>query len=107
MFPNASWHCSYCFKHISAIKQKIASFSHSEFDLPEHQDAHHIVHRVRAGLDIFNRTGVLFERDNSGDMPQYVREHPTRFSYMMNRDADDAGFSDIGLQEEALLDVQI
>lgn len=98
MYLNSSWHCSSCFSHISAVQKKIVSFSHSELDLPEHRDVHNIVSRVRQGIDLFNRPSQLYTKDDSGDMPQYISQHPTRFSYLISRDVGDAGFWDIGLR---------
>lgn len=98
LYLNSSWHCSSCFNHIAAVQKKIGSFSHSELDLPEHRDVRNIVSRVKNGLDLFNRPSQLYTRDDSGDMPHYIKQHPTRFSYLINRDAGDAGFWDIGMR---------
>ncbi|KAL2375009.1 glycosyl transferase family 17 protein, variant [Blastomyces gilchristii SLH14081] len=92
---NASWHCSSCFSTVAEMAKKLESFSHTEYNKPEFREPQEIVRRVRNGLDLFDREGQLYERVQSGyDAPQYVKANKERFSYMLDRDAENANFKD-------------
>lgn len=94
-YPNSSWHCSSCLKYVSAVQAKIRSFSHSELDTPDNNNPAAIISRVMSGKDLFNRKQMLFGKDTTGDMPAYIKAHPTRFSYLISRNVSDAGFVDV------------
>lgn len=97
LYRNTSWHCSFCFKKIRAVQEKISSFSHSELDNPDSRSLENILTAVRTGRDLFNRSNVQFKKSGIVDAPLYILENPTRFSYMLKRDAVDAGFIDLGV----------
>ena len=52
VFPDAGWHCSYCFRTMAEMVKKIGSFSHTELDKPEYTDPLKIIDRVRRGSDM-------------------------------------------------------
>ncbi|OJD26913.1 hypothetical protein ACJ73_01690, partial [Blastomyces percursus] len=71
---NASWHCNSCFSAVAEMAKKLESISHTEYNKPERQ---------------------LYKRVQSDyDAPQYVKENKERFSYMLDRDAENANFKD-------------
>lgn len=49
------WHLSYFFMDPIRIREKIRSFSHSEYDKPEFTDLESIQVRMDQGLDLFDR----------------------------------------------------
>lgn len=92
---DAGWHCSSCFSTIAEMRAKMESFSHTPLNTPENRDPVSIMNRVRAGLDLFGRKGEVYERvDGNEDVPRYVKYDSERFGYLLNRDGEDAGFSD-------------
>ena len=103
IYQNTSWHCSSCFNTISAIITKLHSFSHAEADTDANRDPKTIVERVRSGNDLMGRIALWgpepFEKitDDLLDLPKFIMDHPTRFSYLISRDSADAGFIDLDL----------
>ena len=103
VYKNTSWHCSSCFNTISAVVTKLRSFSHTEADTDANRDPSTIVERVRSGNDLMGRLELWgpepFEKVTADqlDLPQFITEHPTRFSYLISRDSADAGFLDLDL----------
>ena len=92
---NASWHCSSCFSTIEEMLVKMASFSHSEYNLEQFRQKPGIVDKMRKGLDLWDRAGQTYDRvDDNMDVPQYVKDNAERFHYLLDRDGPDAGFED-------------
>ncbi|KAK2753791.1 hypothetical protein FQN55_000154 [Onygenales sp. PD_40] len=94
---NASWHCSSCFATVAEMQNKIRSFSHIKYNRPEFVDKGMLVHRVRNGLDLFDRKEQVYERVvGNGDLPGFLRgeRERERFRYMVDRDGEDGGFRD-------------
>lgn len=94
-FGNASWHCTTCFQTIAELITKIEFFSHQELNKPQFRDPDSIVRRVRTGVDLFER-GDTYEKlpNNQLDVPGYLKQHPERFSYLLDRDPPNANFRD-------------
>ena len=83
------------------MSHKIESFSHMELDRPEFKEPSEIVHRVRNGLDLFNRSREKYEKvDSWSDIPEYLKRNPERFDYMLDRDPANANFRDYVLNDE-------
>jgi beta-1,4-mannosyl-glycoprotein beta-1,4-N-acetylglucosaminyltransferase len=92
---NASWHCSSCFATIEQMVNKLSSFSHTELNLPEFRVPARIVRIVRNGLDLCDREDELYDRvESNSDIPEYIRAHKEKFSYMIDRDPANANFQD-------------
>ncbi|CAG8950229.1 hypothetical protein HYFRA_00008467 [Hymenoscyphus fraxineus] len=91
---NAAWHCSFCFPTVGELVTKIKSFSHTEMDREEITNKDNIVHRVRFGLDVFNRPESHFDRLDDVDHPEFLLNNKERYGYMLNRDGADGGFWD-------------
>lgn len=92
---NAGWHCSSCLANLKDMVNKVTSFSHSEFNLPQFRDPAQILQRVRQGQDPYNRTKKIYDRiDRNPDVPQYLLQHPDQFAYLLNRDLPSANFKD-------------
>jgi beta-1,4-mannosyl-glycoprotein beta-1,4-N-acetylglucosaminyltransferase len=96
-FPNASWHCSSCFKTIAELVTKIESFSHQEYNTEESKEPSEIVRRVRNGVDLFERESELYEKIEAEDVPSYLNENRDRFMWMLDRDPENANFEDFEL----------
>ena len=100
ILPNAAWHCSSCFPRLSDMVNKITSFSHTKWNLPEFRDRSHILQRVRHGLDLFKREGEVYNRieRQEMDLPRYLLggggERQNKFEYLLNRDGERGGFVD-------------
>ena len=95
----ASWHCSCCFKTVDQMLNKMVSFSHTEWDKDENRRPDKVVQRVREGLDVFGRE-IVYERVPAEEMdyPAYLKENKDRFSWMLDRDGQNAGFVDFPLE---------
>lgn len=91
---NASWHCSSCFSTVGEVVRKIKSFSHTEYDKPEFCEPREIVRRVRNGLDLFDRESEKYEKMAVTDVPSYLRKNEARFSFLLDRDPENANFVD-------------
>lgn len=91
----AGWHCSSCFSTLKAMRNKMSSFSHTPWNTEANRDENTIVSRVRNGEDLFGRVGQKFSRvEENKDVPEYVLHRPDAFGYLLDRDGDDAGFTD-------------
>jgi len=97
-FPNASWHCSSCFKTVAEMVNKIESFSHQEFNTESAKEPLEIVRRVRNGVDLFEREGENYEKVETEDLPRYLNENRGRFVWMLDRDPENANFIDIDIE---------
>ncbi|PGH15249.1 hypothetical protein AJ80_05602 [Polytolypa hystricis UAMH7299] len=92
---NAAWHCSSCFSTIQEMQFKIQAFSHTIWDRPEFKDPPQVVRRVRNGLDLFDRPREKYDRvENNQDVPSFLKKNYEKFSYMLNRDPENANFRD-------------
>jgi beta-1,4-mannosyl-glycoprotein beta-1,4-N-acetylglucosaminyltransferase len=91
----AAWHCSSCFSTIQEMLTKLSSFSHVELNKQEFRDKKTIADRVRKGKDLWMWRGENYDRvENNRDIPRYMKSNGERFEYMLNRDAENAGFVD-------------
>ncbi|POR34507.1 Uncharacterized protein TPAR_05284 [Tolypocladium paradoxum] len=94
---NAAWHCSSCFATMAQFLNKMASFSHMWMNEERYRDRHHIAAAVRAGRDVWGRSGDLFRRvEANADVPAVLLQGDgrERFGYMLSRDGESAGFTD-------------
>ncbi|PQE22973.1 glycosyltransferase family 17 protein [Rutstroemia sp. NJR-2017a BBW] len=92
---NAGWHCSSCFATLREMRRKMESFSHTNLNAEEFRRTERIVDRVGQGKDLWDRFGQWYKRiDHNQDVPQYIKENPVKYSYMINRDGEGAGFID-------------
>jgi beta-1,4-mannosyl-glycoprotein beta-1,4-N-acetylglucosaminyltransferase len=92
---DAGWHCSSCFSTLEGLRGKMAGFSHTPWNTEINRDAKTMVARVRNGEDLFGRVGEKYKRvEGNKDVPDYVLHRPDAFGYMLDRDGEDAGFSD-------------
>jgi len=92
---NSSWHCSSCFSTVAEMANKIASFSHTEYNEDRFREPSEIVRRVRNGLDLFDRESETYERvDSRSDIPKYLKDNQEQFSFMIDRDPSNANFRD-------------
>lgn len=65
IIKDAGWHFSYLFGEAwHKYKEKICSFSHSEFNLPEYTDIDRIKARIQRGIDLFDRNEFTFSKEN-------------------------------------------
>lgn len=74
---------------------KMSSFSHVELNKQEFRDKKTIADRVRRGKDLWMRWGENYDRvENNEDIPDYLKSNKEKFEYMLDRDAENAGFVD-------------
>ncbi|KAM3077442.1 hypothetical protein ACMFMG_006785 [Clarireedia jacksonii] len=92
---NASWHCSSCFPTVAEMLNKMASFSHTNWNKEAFRDEERMVDRVRKGLDLWDRKSEKYEiLVGNKDVPPWVAENKERFGYLLDRQGEDAGFVD-------------
>ncbi len=97
---NAGWHCSSCFATVDEMLNKMSSFSHQGWNQPEYREREGIVRRVRNGLDLFDRTGEYYDKiDSNPDVPEYMKRNKEKFSYILDRDPENANFRDYKVDE--------
>ncbi|WPH02605.1 glycosyltransferase family 17 protein [Acrodontium crateriforme] len=102
---DAAWHCSSCFATLEQMKQKMASFSHKEYNTEKNRESEVVIERVRHGWDLFNRTGQTYDRVNDNqDVPSWILKNRDKFGYMLDRDGENAGFVDWAVQSAAQVD---
>jgi len=70
---NGGWHFSYC-GSVEAIKAKIQSFAHTEFNRPDITSEHNITEAMEKGKDVFNRPGVSYKFHPISDYPEYLQK---------------------------------
>ncbi|KAG0041209.1 hypothetical protein BGZ83_002165 [Gryganskiella cystojenkinii] len=90
-------HCSYCFPKLEMILNKIRSYAHQEFNLPENTDPKTVLGRARSGVDVFNRyTENMDYIKNNQDVPDLIRLNPKKYRFMLKRRGlPNAGFEDV------------
>ncbi|KAK0880803.1 hypothetical protein LTR87_005296 [Friedmanniomyces endolithicus] len=94
---DAAWHCSSCFATVREMQTKMESFSHTSWDTAENRDPKTIIERVGGGRDLFGREDQVYERAvENRDVPAYILQHSDRFGYLLDRDGEHAGFTDVG-----------
>ncbi|CAF4001760.1 unnamed protein product, partial [Rotaria sordida] len=91
------FHCSYCFDRLETVRLKIASFSHTELNIPKYHDQKYIIDCFRNGKDLYDRHGVRFRHVNINkiELPRLVQVKRERFMYMLDRSSPNAGFRDV------------
>src|SRR5882672_2814898 len=79
---NAGWHFSYL-ADLTGIKQKIAAFSHQEFNTPAFLDSINIRDTVQCRRDFFLRPGFVWDVVGIDDLPAHVRSNPQRYRHLI------------------------
>jgi beta-1,4-mannosyl-glycoprotein beta-1,4-N-acetylglucosaminyltransferase len=95
---SACFHCSYCFDRISSVREKLSSFSHTEYDNERNRNQQYIINTFKNGKDLFGRSDYILSRtkQNEIDLPKLLNEQPQRFIYMLNRTSSaNAAFLDV------------
>ncbi|KAK5713808.1 hypothetical protein LTR17_017492 [Elasticomyces elasticus] len=93
---NAAWQCSYCFATIKEMQAKMECFSHTSVNISESREPKNVIRRVRNGMDIFGREDEIYEKvDGNDDVPAYIQQNRQAFGYLLDRDGDNAGFTDV------------
>lgn len=92
---NAGWHCSNCFATVDELLRKMESFSHMLLNAPHFRERDRIVDRVRAGKDLWDRDGEVYDwLDDNQDVPAPLRAERDRWSYLLERNGSSGGFVD-------------
>ncbi|TQV90149.1 glycosyl transferase family 17 protein [Cordyceps javanica] len=92
---NASWHCSSCFSSVAEFRVKMQSYSHTEHNADRFLDREWIIDHVRSGKDLWERPGEFYDRlPYNTDVPPHILDNAAKYSYMLNRSGDNAGFLD-------------
>jgi beta-1,4-mannosyl-glycoprotein beta-1,4-N-acetylglucosaminyltransferase len=94
---NSAWHCSSCFSTIAEMLVKMESFSHTNLNAEKFRDRERIVEYIRNGWDLWDRWFQWYARvEHNQDLPEYLKNEAKqgRFTYMINRDGENAGFED-------------
>lgn len=94
---NSAWHCSSCFATMDEMLVKMKSFSHTNLNAEKFRSKARIAEHIRNGKDLWDRWFQWYARvENNQDLPEYLKEQykKDRFTYMLNRDGENAGFKD-------------
>eukprot|EP00667_Euglena_gracilis_P005110 EG_transcript_5139 len=78
VIPAAGWHFSY-FGGPGAIRQKLLSFSHTEYSQPPYTNLAHIERCLRQGADLFNRSDHRWVPAPPPRLPALLRDRPCDF----------------------------
>lgn len=78
---------------------KIRSFSHTEYNREDFKTPSEVVRRARNGLDLFDREGEEYVKVGTEDVPEYLKESEERFSFMLDRDPENANFRDYSVED--------
>jgi hypothetical protein len=78
IFDNGGWHFSYLMDEL-AIREKIRSFSHQEFNRKRFLKRVNIERMVTESADLFGRSGFEWGIVDEPDLPLYVMEHKKIF----------------------------
>ena len=78
IIENGGWHFSFIMTP-NAIKDKIKSFAHTEFDKPEYTDVKEIERKIRNKQDLFGRN-YEFKIMGDKELPSYILENKEKFS---------------------------
>lgn len=76
---DAGWHLSY-FGDVAFIQNKLANFSHQEYNSPEYTSTDAILEKMQSGGDLFGRDDVKFERI---PVEENQRLHPAIIQHYM------------------------
>ncbi|KAF9279415.1 hypothetical protein BGZ68_007945 [Mortierella alpina] len=73
------------------------SYSHREHNKEQYRDRKWILDHFSQGIDLFDQPKQIYDYiEDNQDVPQYVRDNPQRFSYMLRRKGlANAGFIDV------------
>ena len=78
-FLDSGWHCSSCFHTLADFRNKIVSFSHTEFGSVQlFQTKAHLVSVVRKCIDLFDRPAETYMFVEP-EAPPYVMAHADTF----------------------------
>lgn len=75
---NGGWHFSY-FGGVEKIREKLAAFSHTEYNTAEYNTAAAIEKRMNAGVDLFDRPQVIEFVEGLEHLPACVQHDPERY----------------------------
>ncbi|KAK3644793.1 hypothetical protein LTR56_009458 [Elasticomyces elasticus] len=93
---NAAWHCSSCFATIREMQSKLESFADKSVNTTENREPKNIIECVKHGQDPFRREAEVYDKViNNGDVPAYVLQNRQAFGYLLDRDGNNAGFTDV------------
>lgn len=83
IFENGGWHFSYLMDE-AGIREKIASFSHQEFNNEEFKSGINVAQIVSDEGDLFNRPGFEWKLQPDTDLPVWLRKNRKRFSRLFH-----------------------
>jgi beta-1,4-mannosyl-glycoprotein beta-1,4-N-acetylglucosaminyltransferase len=79
---HAGWHFSYM-GGIDAIKFKIKSFAHSEYDINRINNDAFINEQIKLGNSLFNDIDKFKKVTDMSNMPKPLQDHPEKFAHLM------------------------
>ena len=86
IITNGGWHFTYLGDE-KYIREKLSSFSHTEFDVPEITDK--ISENLAKGKDILNRTKVKYKRvDLDNSFPEFLINNQRKYSHLIKFSSD-------------------
>jgi beta-1,4-mannosyl-glycoprotein beta-1,4-N-acetylglucosaminyltransferase len=83
MIPQAGWHFSW-FGGKERIVQKLESYSHSEFNLPQFKTDEHVENCMMTGRDLFNRGAGHILSPNELPLPAYIENNIVKYKHWIH-----------------------
>ncbi|KAK5683914.1 hypothetical protein LTS10_003777 [Elasticomyces elasticus] len=94
---SAAWRCLSCFATVREMQTEMESLPQTAVDTTDTSEPKNIIARVRNGQDLFRQEDEVYEKvDDNGDVPAYILQNRQAFGYLLDRDGDNAGFTDVG-----------
>lgn len=83
IIPNAGWHFSW-FGGKDRIIEKLESYSHSEFNVPEFKTDEHVEECIMTGNDLFNRGRGMIIDLNDMPLPETIAQNINKYQYWVH-----------------------
>lgn len=96
LIPNACFHCSWCFKDMATVLNKLASYSHTDHNTAPVRDAAWIIDHFQRGKDFIGRDEHFDYIPDNNDVPETLKQEREAYKYMLlRRNQTNAGFWDM------------
>ena len=93
---DSCFHCSWCFKDMSMVINKLASYSHTDHNTAQVRDPSWIIDHFKTGTDLMDRDQFFEYVPENWDIPETIKQNREAYQYMIvRRNQTNAGFWDM------------